>query len=819
VGRDIVEVDTPVRRLAPAIAAGAGASGLRRSVWALIAVAVVCLAGAAHAQAATYTVAASSADTTPGMPCELTSGTCSLREAIERSATDDTINVPAGTYTLINGALDVSHALTIVGAGARATVISSSGCDCPDERVFTIESGTMNDPVIIFGVTIEGGSAQTGNGGDVLNAGDVSLIQDEIVNSGPNNLDGGGIANEGGILGVSQSLVSGNQATSTGGGIANDSGSLTVFASTIADNTAPNGGGISTSPEAVITEIVDSTIAHNTGSPGGLQGGGATTVFSSIVADNAGANGGPPDCSGAQISSQQYNLESGTDCGFTATGDHQNSDPQFTSSAPQANGGPTDTLALAPSNVAVDAVPIGAPGCAGLDQAGTARPQGPACDIGAYELPKADPTVTVAPATFSAGAGSAYTGPVATFSYSASGTPASSFSATIAWGDGATSPGTVNTFGSGYSVNGSHSYSVAGSYTVTVTVTDALGNSATGASVATVSDAPKLVSAKPVVQGTSSASLSGTVNPEGAATQAYYQYGLDLRYTRVGASGPNYTATTSSQNLTGDFSAHQVLGALGGLLPNALYHVRLVATNATGTTDGPDQTFTTKADPPPPPPVLGQSVNLKPVSGLVFIHIPSSHGSHSVFRTAAAKAPTTSSGFVPLTQARQLPAGTEVDAVQGALALTAATAKRKKSQTGTFSGAVFKLSQLRLGPQKGQETLSLVEGAYKGGPSFAACKAKTAHTALAGPIAGEAKLSPKILQTLHARDNHGSFRTRGKLAAGTVRGTVWDTSERCDGTYTVVHQGTVDVFVYALHKTIAVHAGHHYLAMYGKQHP
>nr|BBJ47930.1 hypothetical protein SAVMC3_05590 [Streptomyces avermitilis] len=45
------------------------------------------------------------------------------------------------------------------------------------------------------------------------------------------------------------------------------------------------------------------------------------------------------------------------------------------------NGGPTDTTALLPGSPALDA----ADGCPATDQRGVARPQGTACDIGAYE--------------------------------------------------------------------------------------------------------------------------------------------------------------------------------------------------------------------------------------------------------------------------------------------------------------------------------------------------------------------------------------------------------------------------------------------------
>ena len=819
----MVEVARPVRRFAPVTAGCAGAAGFRRWVWAIIAVAFFCLAGAARAQAATiYT--AGPGDATGGCDTLSTPGTCSLRQLIAQSAAGDTIEVPAGDYSLTNGFLDVTHDLTIIGAGARTTTIHDSS-----DRVFGIIGVNGSQPtVVISGLSITDGVASSGNGGGILNQGDLTLSQDEVQRDNTDLGNGGGVANDGGTLVISQSLISGNHSKNgdgggDGGGVSNDGpgGTVSIADSTIADNIADvGGGGIADESGTGGTALVYATIAGNQAlSGGGLLNASTITAIDSIVANNS-AGSGPSDCAGGVVSAG-FDLESGTDCGFIAGGDHQNANPLFTSGAPAQDGGPTDTLALAPTSPAVDAIPSTSPGCGGVDQTGTTRPQGTACDIGAYELPQAapappaDPTLTVAGATVATAVNTEYSGPVATFSDSAAGTASSAFTATIDWGDGTTTEGTITNFLGEYAVNGIHTYSAGGSYTVVVAVADNLGDSATGDSVADVTSQPQLSAGTPDVQGTSAASLSGTVNPEGQATQAYYQYGLDRRYSQIGASGPDYTASTASQRLTAGFAAQPVVGTLGGLLPNALYHVRLVATNSTGTAYGPDQTFTTKADPAPPPPVLGQSVDLKPVSGLVFIHVPSGRGSNAV-ASAAAKAPSTSSGFVPLTQARQLPAGTEVDAVQGALALTTATAKRKKSQTGTFSGAVFKLSQQRSGANKGQETLSLVEGAYKGAPSFVSCKARKAF---AGPVAGIASLSPSVLQTLHAKDNHGSFRTRGKLAAGTVRGTVWAMSERCDGTYTVVYRGVVDVYVYAIRKTVAVHAGRHYLAMYGKRHP
>jgi hypothetical protein len=135
--------------------------------------------------------------------------------------------------------------------------------------------------------------------------------------------------------------------------------------------------------------------------------------------------------------------------------------------------------------------------------------------------------------------------------------------------------------------------------------------------------------------------------------------------------------------------------------------------------------------------------------------------------------------------------------------------KRKKGKkptksTGTFGGAIFKFTQAKSGPNKGLTTFFLVEGAAKGTPSYASCKGKGAadlHT----------DLSRRALQTLRSRAS-GRFRTRGRYAAGTVRGTAWTTTDRCDGTLIAVQQHSVLVTDFVKHKTVLVPAGHHYLA-------
>jgi hypothetical protein len=198
--------------------------------------------------------------------------------------------------------------------------------------------------------------------------------------------------------------------------------------------------------------------------------------------------------------------------------------------------------------------------------------------------------------------------------------------------------------------------------------------------------------------------------------------------------------------------------------------------------------------PPPgqlPAPTIGKTLNVAAVTGKVFVRAPAGKG------------------FVPLTQASQLPVGSQIDARKGTIRLVTATGKAGTTQTGTFGGALFRLAQSGNARLKGLTTLSLLEG-VRGVPSYASCKARRAS---AGPGSGAvaSRLSSRVLALLHSSVK-GHFRTRGRYAAATVRGTVWDMVDRCDGTVTRVHRGTVIVNDLRRHKTVTVRAGHTYLA-------
>lgn len=88
------------------------------------------------------------------------------------------------------------------------------------------------------------------------------------------------------------------------------------------------------------------------------------------------------------------------------------------------------------------------------------------------------------------------------------------------------------------------------------------------------------------VDGTS-VTLNGTVNPSGAATDWWFEYGTTTAYG-------SKTATTAAGSGTANVPVSK---ALSGLTPATTYHYRLVARNASGTVNGADGLFTTAAPP------------------------------------------------------------------------------------------------------------------------------------------------------------------------------------------------------------------------------
>ena len=220
-------------------------------------------------------------DATPGSgvcASTLPGGACTVRAAIEEANAQPsgralTITVPAGTYTLVLGALPITaHPLALIGAGAAATTISGN----QTSEVFSIASAAA---VTIARVTVTGGVAPPNDsgysvGGGIVNAGTLTVWATEISHNTA-AYSGGGIQNTG-VLTVAQSMVSGNYG-GQGGGIYS-TGTLTLAQSIIATNTANQGGGISNYRGTAL--LANSMLSGNTAA---FNGGGIDTFVGSLT--------------------------------------------------------------------------------------------------------------------------------------------------------------------------------------------------------------------------------------------------------------------------------------------------------------------------------------------------------------------------------------------------------------------------------------------------------------------------------------------------------------------------------------------------------
>ena len=292
--------------------------------------------------------------------------------------------------------------------------------------------------------------------------------------------------------------------------------------------------------------------------------------------------------------------------------------------------------------------------------------------------------------------------------------------------------------------------------------------------------------------GQTDAAVTGTFNPQGAATTFHFEYGATTAY---GASTPD------NSNPSTGVRAVSASGTLSGLTAGTTYHYRLVATNAKGTTTGADQTFTTAAasatpattptptptSPTVPPPVFAKSVDVTPISGSVLVEVPGTKT------------------FVKLTQPSQIQVGSIIDARHGRVRITIVDRNGKLWSSDFYEG-VFQITQLA--KDKGVANLKLVFGNFKACPKVGA----------AGANAAARKLKPTTSVRHLWGSGQGPFRTTGRFASATIRGTTWDTDDRCDGTLVKVSAGAVLVrdFTKTRHNTVVVKARHQYLARAGR---
>jgi hypothetical protein len=129
---------------------------------------------------------------------------------------------------------------------------------------------------------------------------------------------------------------------------------------------------------------------------------------------------------------------------------------------------------------------------------------------------------------------------------------------------------------------------VPAAYTLTYTVSDPTGNTTATNRIVLVRSAPSILGFQAYSSGTNAITGSPVVqflagvNPNGLATTAFAQYGLNTTYP--GATAP--------VNLPASYDTSSFFATLDGLLPGVTYHFRIAASNSLGVVRGPDQTFT-----------------------------------------------------------------------------------------------------------------------------------------------------------------------------------------------------------------------------------
>ena len=320
------------------------------------------------------------------------------------------------------------------------SAVSDNTAGDPDEQLngpfgrgggISVRNGSLS--VALAGMS---GNRANGDGGAISHAAFSGQLTNIFSLTASDNVGmgtGGAVdIDSAGSFTLTDSTIVGNQSTAQGGAVAIRNTPTTIERSTFADNTSgavgsaifgfenqnPGFGilldsstvtGNSGSGGAVFaqtnapTEIRNSTVSGNNSVGVGAGAGTDVVLRFATVVENAGGNialsngdlassasvladamGGDNCDIGGSTFSNGSNADTDGTCGFSNVEDLPDL-PSTGLGALGANGGPTDTHPILSGSPLRDAVlPVL---CTAFvaDQRGTARPQGPACDIGSYE--------------------------------------------------------------------------------------------------------------------------------------------------------------------------------------------------------------------------------------------------------------------------------------------------------------------------------------------------------------------------------------------------------------------------------------------------
>ncbi len=309
----------------------------------------------------------------------------------------------AGSLTLTNSVVS-GNAGGIYNRGSKLTldhtVVSENAASSSGGGIFNDNSMVnLIDSAIVSNVA-------EGRGGGIYNVGGTVSLINSTARDNSSTGDGGGIFSFG-TLTLTNSTVSGNMTIGNGGGIMNFSptnvraiSKLTLTNSTISENTASgsnsSGGGIFNGSQI---NLIFCTIYGNTATDGGgiyiVNSSTDESVSNQVQMRNSLVVGNHAQSSQdimGSFTSLGYNLIQDVSGATFVENDQYGTDLKGTAYAnprinPALTGDLLQTHALLPGSPAIDKIPLNACHVSGIstDQRGVKRPQGIACDIGAYE--------------------------------------------------------------------------------------------------------------------------------------------------------------------------------------------------------------------------------------------------------------------------------------------------------------------------------------------------------------------------------------------------------------------------------------------------
>ncbi len=374
-------------------------------------------------------------------PGGLTSGTCNswanacdLQYALNSVAVSgDALWVKQGTYkpgssrsdtftlkngvSLYGGFAGTETLLSQRNPATHVTILSGdigTGGDASDNVYHVVTSGGANSTTVLDGFTVTAGNANGSfpddRGGGMYNGGSSPTVTN-VIFSGNFAVagGGGGMYNSGSSPTLTNVTFSGNSVFfSSGGGMANhNSSNPTLTNVTFSGNSGGYGGGGMVNANNSNPTLTNVTFSGNTTtfSGGGMYNSIASATLTNVTfsGNSAGSGGAIFNDSGSALIYDGIFWNDGSEisngfmstatikdsivaggCPSGATCTHVlNSNPLLGSLA--NNGGFTKTIALKPGSPAINSGGQNST-CAATDQRGVTRPQGPACDMGAYEV-------------------------------------------------------------------------------------------------------------------------------------------------------------------------------------------------------------------------------------------------------------------------------------------------------------------------------------------------------------------------------------------------------------------------------------------------